>query len=202
MDAVRLLPIPWDVTALLGTGSSGDIAEHWRSRQPALWNTLCVATVHLLCGLPGSGKTTLARRLERDHTAVRFTLDEWMLALFELTPDDDRYGPRADRVKEMIWRMAERVLALGHDVVLDWNQWSRSGREAARKRAAALSADVVTHYIDVPVSVAEERLVARNAAPTVGVHRIDLAELRRFARDLFEPPDAEEEAVLVVETPD
>ena len=36
-------------------------------------------TVHLLCGLPGAGKTTLARQLEAGLPAVRFSLDERML---------------------------------------------------------------------------------------------------------------------------
>ena len=40
-----------------------------------------------------------------------------MLALFDLGPYDDAYGPRADRVKELIWRMAGQVTALGHDAV-------------------------------------------------------------------------------------
>lgn len=39
-------------------------------------------TVHLLCGLPGAGKTTLARRLEAGLPAIRFSLDEWMLRLY------------------------------------------------------------------------------------------------------------------------
>ena len=35
-----------------------------------------MATVHLLCGKTGSGKTTFARRLEQSG-AMRFSIDEW-----------------------------------------------------------------------------------------------------------------------------
>ena len=35
----------------------------------------------LVCGLPGAGKTTLARALERRLRAVRLCADEWMAAL-------------------------------------------------------------------------------------------------------------------------
>lgn len=35
-------------------------------------------TLHLICGLPGSGKTTLAKQLEHDPPALRLAPDEWM----------------------------------------------------------------------------------------------------------------------------
>jgi predicted kinase len=36
-------------------------------------------TLHLTCGLPGAGKTTLARHLAADRDAERFTKDAWKL---------------------------------------------------------------------------------------------------------------------------
>jgi predicted kinase len=42
-----------------------------------------VSTLFLTCGLPGSGKTTLARSLEQEYSALRLTADEW---LHELHP--------------------------------------------------------------------------------------------------------------------
>jgi predicted kinase len=39
------------------------------------------ATLVLIVGLPGAGKTTLARRLEVERAALRFTPDEWMKAM-------------------------------------------------------------------------------------------------------------------------
>jgi predicted kinase len=35
----------------------------------------------IVCGLPGAGKTTLAKQLERTLRAVRFCPDEWMAEL-------------------------------------------------------------------------------------------------------------------------
>jgi predicted kinase len=42
-------------------------------------------------GFLGSGKTTLAKRLELQHSAVRFTPDEWMARLFGEDPPADRF---------------------------------------------------------------------------------------------------------------
>jgi hypothetical protein len=40
------------------------------------------ATLFLIVGLPGAGKTTRARELEEAHRALRFSPDEWMIPLF------------------------------------------------------------------------------------------------------------------------
>ena len=46
----------------------------------------------IVCGLPGSGKTTFARSLENRLHAIRFSADEWMDAL-SLDPwDEERRG--------------------------------------------------------------------------------------------------------------
>jgi predicted kinase len=41
-----------------------------------------LATLHLMVGLPFSGKTTLARKLEQECSALRLTPDEWQVCLF------------------------------------------------------------------------------------------------------------------------
>jgi hypothetical protein len=40
------------------------------------------ATIHLLCGSTGAGKTTHARDLVAQTGAVSFSIDAWMAALF------------------------------------------------------------------------------------------------------------------------
>ncbi|MEY2425139.1 MAG: hypothetical protein QOI61_711, partial [Actinomycetota bacterium] len=39
------------------------------------------ARLVVICGLPGSGKTTLAKELEQSMPAVRFCPDDWFVAL-------------------------------------------------------------------------------------------------------------------------
>jgi predicted kinase len=39
-----------------------------------------MATLFLMCGLPGSGKTTLARRIERDRDALHLRLTQGILS--------------------------------------------------------------------------------------------------------------------------
>ena len=57
-----------------------------------------MATLHLICGLPGSGKTTLAKQLETSEGAVRFCPDEWIAEIL-LDPDD---RAEMDRLRDIV----------------------------------------------------------------------------------------------------
>lgn len=156
-------------------------------------------TVHLLCGYAASGKTALARRIGSETGAVRFTLDEWMLALYDFGPHDSCYGPAAERVKELIWSVAAECLRGGLDVVLDWSQWNRQRRSEWGARATDAGARVLVHYLAVPLDTALERLAARNLERPPGSHVLDLGQARAFFEGHFEAPEAEEGLEIVVE---
>ena len=49
------------------------------------------ATALLIHGYLGAGKTTLARRLEVEQAASRFTHDEWMRSLYDDDPPEPRF---------------------------------------------------------------------------------------------------------------
>ncbi|MGI8701098.1 MAG: valine--tRNA ligase [Nocardioidaceae bacterium] len=153
-------------------------------------------TVHLMCGLPASGKTTLARRLATERPAVRFTLDEWMLRLHGLHYDDTGYAARAAACQEQIWQIALQILGLGHDVVLDWNQWSRARRASWLQRAEEAGFQVLLHQITTPFAEAVARAAARAQADDADSHQIDEAGVRHLA-GILEPPTAAEGISIV-----
>jgi hypothetical protein len=67
------------------------------------------------------------------------------------------------------------------------------------RSCAALGADALLHYVEVPLAVAEERIRERNAKPAPDVHHIDLDDFRGFAVESFEPPGADEPPTTLVE---
>ena len=146
-----------------------------------------MATLFLMCGLPGAGKTTLAKEIERERRALRFTPDEWIAAL-HIDPYDE--AKRA-QIEALQWQLASRALELGIDVVLDFGAWLRSERVEFRARAKALGARTEIRFLDVPREELLARLATRNAAPPAGAFHVSAAQLDEYARS-FEPPTPDE----------
>lgn len=141
-----------------------------------------------MCGLPAAGKTTAGRQLERDHNAVRLTLDEWMLQLYPLRYDEPAYADAASRCKALMLDLADRVLQLGISVILDWNHWSRSARADASRWAGERGAALTVVYVDVPVQVAIAQAAAR--ADELA-HHLDAASVRHATTYLEVPEETE-----------
>ncbi len=111
----------------------------------------------IVCGLPGSGKTTLARAFEGRLRAVRFSPDEWLDALSLDLYDEERRG----KIEALQWKLAQELLALGLTVIIEWGTWGRSERDALRLGARALGAAVELHYLSAPADVLFERIQRR-----------------------------------------
>src|SRR5690349_13008884 len=108
-----------------------------------------MATLFLICGLPGAGKTTLARQLELAGSALRLSPDEWIASLLADATDMAELDRLRSPVEAIQWEVAKRVLALGTDVILEWGFWSRDERARYRAQAEAIGARVELHYLEV-----------------------------------------------------
>ena len=144
-----------------------------------------------MCGLPCAGKTTLAKQIERERSALRLTPDEWITSLFGADLSLEALDAARDPVETALWDLAARILVLGVDVVLDFGFWSRAERDDFRSRAARLGARSELHFLDVPEEGLLTRLAARNAQLLPGTFRIDEARLTLWSRR-FEPPTMDE----------
>ena len=143
-----------------------------------------MTTLHVVVGLPGAGKTTLARRLEAELPALRLTPDEWMVPLF----GESEAGGKRDAVEGLLIGVAMRSLRLGVDVVLDFGVWSRDERTGLRHLAADVGSVTRLHYLSVEPEEQWRRLAARDDPRSF---RIARAEMDGYAT-LFETPTVEE----------
>src|SRR5215831_5956776 len=129
------------------------------------------ARLILTCGLPGAGKTALARRLAADRSAVCLTKDEWL------------------------WRLAQEILRLGLSVVLDFGLWARIERDEMRSAARGLGVGVELHFLDVPIDELWRRIEARNSEPPWDSYPIRRADFDGWLT-IFQAPDAAELALF------
>jgi predicted kinase len=125
-----------------------------------------MATLHLMVGLPCSGKTTLARRLESEKAALRLTADEWQLRLFGQDAEEPEHDARHTLIETMLWNIASRALILGTSVILDFGFWAQQEREDFRLRAKLLGASSEVHFLDVAEDELMRRLAVRNSQPS------------------------------------
>jgi predicted kinase len=131
-------------------------------------------TLVVVCGLPGVGKSTVARAVADHLGAARLRTDVVRKELF----DDPGYtdGETAAVYDELLSRARDRLLE-GESIVLDGTFKRRDRRVEARDLAARFR----LLRVECEESVVERRIVERD-----GVSDADLEVHRQF-RERFEP---------------
>jgi predicted kinase len=150
-----------------------------------------MATLFLICGLPGAGKTTLARQIEAARPALRLCPDEWIASILADRNDSDELDRLRDPVEKIQWEVAQRALVLGIDVVLEFGFWSRAERVYFRSQAEALGAQVELRYLELSRAELWQRLEKRNANLPPGTFPVSEAQLDQWL-SAFEAPTPDE----------
>jgi len=147
--------------------------------------------LHLVCGKPAAGKSTLTARLGAADDTLVISEDSWLAAL---------YGAQMQTLQDYLrWSAALRQAMTPHvtallrarvSVVLDFPANTVETRGWMRALAEAAGVPARLHLLEVPDAVCKARLRARNAA---GDHPFTLSEdqFDRLAAH-FVPPAAEE----------
>ena len=159
-----------------------------------------MATLHLISGLPASGKTTYAQALAADANSCYFSLDRWLITAFgPYAIEVVGHGEHVRRVlacRELIWSAATPLLRRGADVILDDGFFLAENRRQFIARATAVGADAKIHVVSAPLDVLRHRLARRNASLPRFNFRIDPNMLGAFV-EVFEEPSAAEGVQVV-----
>lgn len=152
-----------------------------------------MARLHLIIGPVGAGKSTFALQLCRDHAAVRLTLDEWMATLFSQDRPEsgvmEWYLERTARCIEQIWSLAENLIEVGTDVVLEIGLIQRRDRERLYQRVDAAGYALTVYVLDAPRELRRERVEQRNQEKGMTFSMVVPPHIFELASDLWEPLD-------------
>jgi predicted kinase len=158
------------------------------------------ATLHLVCGSTGAGKTTHALALVRALGAMHFSIDDWMVRLYGPDAPQPPHWPwiaeRVGRCERLIEETALALGRLGLSSVLDTGLQRTDRRRALAEAARAAGLGVKLHFVDVP---AEERWrrVSRRNQERGDTYRVAVTRpMFDFIETLWQPPDSGEMAAF------
>ena len=156
------------------------------------------AILYLIVGLPGAGKTTKARQLELEASALRFTPDEWMHSLFGRNDQATRDALEG----RLIW-IALRALQLQTNVILDFGFWSKDERSSLRWIAKQIGAKSQVIYLPLDPETQRKRVQNRFAETPDQTWQMSEEELTKW-RAFFhenEPDEAELNGTILEDAP-
>lgn len=156
--------------------------------------------VHLICGSTGAGKTTYAMKLSERLGAIRFSIDEWMSALYWMNTPQPLVPAwsleRVARCTAQIWATTSQIAARRVPCVLDLGFSTAQSRADIAGLAGAACFPIQLHFIDVPAGERWRRVQARNTEKGA-THQLPFdvtREMFDFVEAMFEPPMGEEMA--------
>jgi len=144
-------------------------------------------TLTLFCGLPGSGKTTLAKQLEQTAKGIRICTDDWQASLGIDHSNEEFHN----MLQVRLYELALTLLRSDQDVILEDGIWQQSERQQKRADAKRCNARTELHVFDIPLDELWRRLEYRNAHLTHGAAPITRQQLEGYWR-IFQRPDEHE----------
>src|SRR6478735_6264822 len=154
------------------------------------------ATLNVIFGPSGAGKTTYANAFARREKAVAFILDDWMARMFGPDmPEPLQYEwmiERVGRCEAQIWSVAAGVMATGTSVILDIGLMRQTDRDRVREIAEATGLPLQFHFVDAPPEVRRARVAERNVIRGEGF-AIDVPpDMFDFIEGVYEAPEPSE----------
>jgi predicted kinase len=164
------------------------------------------ATLNVIFGPSGAGKTTYANAFARREGAVAFILDDWMARMFGPDmPEPLQYDwmiERVGRCEAQIWSVDAAVMATGPSVILDIGLMRRADRDRVREIAEATGLPLQFHFVDAPAEARRARVAERNVIRGEGF-AIDVPpDMFDFIEGVYEAPEPGELAGAVISRSD
>jgi len=156
-----------------------------------------MATIYIVHGFIGSGKTTIAKRLEKETSAKRFTPDEIIAKRYGKNLSVEEIRDANLTVKEEIWKEVESAIKQGRDVILDYGLWKKQQRIELIQKVQKLGGKPIVYEVICDSVIMKQRALERDEDGDIAItpERYDMYYKR------FESMDEDEERITVCKSP-
>jgi predicted kinase len=145
-----------------------------------------MSKLYILCGIPFSGKSFLAREIAKKKGFSIVDLDDIKFELYGKQAKDNEIEQKDwDLVYQEMYKRIENLLKEDKTVINDTGNFTKKERELVKKIADKLNIETVFIYIDTPKEVAYKRLLENRKL----VNRFDVGDKDfESAANEMEPP--------------
>ena len=155
------------------------------------------ATVYLIAGFIGSGKTTFSKKLESETGALRFTKDEWVIkVLGKNAPRVNNFEKFDGFLTNLATDIALKCAAHGVDVIIDDGFWYKRQRDDVIRRINSIGANVKGYYLRCPRDILEQRTLKRSKQISDNSFEIDKEMFTKYYLS-FQEPSPDEGFILI-----
>ncbi len=154
------------------------------------------ATMHIMHGFIGFGKTTFSRKLSQEKSIIRFNNDEWMKKLYGNDPDGNQFDKYWNNINDIQMDIMLKFLQSGIDIIFDNGMWQKSERKAIVKLCIGIGVKYQFYNIECTKETAKERILHRNLIP--GDHLFISEETFELKWKFFEPMNQIDENFILI----
>jgi predicted kinase len=146
----------------------------------------------MVCGLPGSGKTTFAKRLEAERGAIRMCPDDWIEAVLRDPYDQIEKDRLRNVIENLQWELAKEYVGKGLTVILENGFWAEEERTQYAMEALCVGAGIELYAMDSSDRDELWRRIERRNASLSSPTWVMMREDHEPHWAHYQPPTAEE----------
>lgn len=156
-----------------------------------------MSKVIMMCGVCGSGKTTFAKKKEKEGF-IRISIDEEMWKLYGARGIDypnDNYEELSSIVESKLQNDIVNYIKEDKNLVIDFSFWNKSTRKYYKNFLEELGADIQLIYLKIDKETLKKRIESRNKNHDANSQFIDEKTFEMYYNG-FEDPKDEGEVVI------
>ncbi len=151
-----------------------------------------MATIFLMCGFLGAGKTTVSRQLAKEYDAEYMNVDTHVMQMFSDAEYEHNWEKCFVAAEEDLWQKIVRCARDNKNVVFDVGFWTRKSRDMARMRARQIGITPMVYYVFAPDEILKKRIAQRlGKIAENNIKNFDTIKL------MFEEPQANEDFIRI-----